>query len=86
MAVGTIYGLVYLIWSLLVAMDLGQDFLDWMYSMQFMSNPFEVQTFSLVSAVILVILKFIAGYITGWLGTAVFNGSNRRKERLNETM
>jgi len=71
--VGCFMALFHALWSLLVATGLAQAFLDWIYGLHFLSNPFVVEPFNLVTAVTLVVVVFIFGYLFGWLFAFLWN-------------
>ncbi len=64
---GVFFSLLHILWSVLVATGAAQTVLDWIFKMHFLSNPYEMQPFDAVNAVILVVLTFVVGYIVGWL-------------------
>ena len=70
---GAFFGLWHLVWALLVASDLAQGFLDWMYSIHFLENPFFVAPFDLMTAVTLVVVTSFVGYMVGWVFASLWN-------------
>jgi hypothetical protein len=77
--VGAFAGLIHLLWVVLVAVGVAQAFLDWIYGLHFLSNPFRVAAFNLGTAVILVLVTFVLGYIFGWIFTAIWNTLKGKK-------
>ena len=77
--VGLFFAIVHAFWSLIVALGFAQLFLDWIYSLHFMNNPFEILNFDMITAVTLVGVTFVCGYLFGWIFSAVFNLLHRRK-------
>ena len=65
--VGCFFGLLHAVWALVVALGTAQTFMDWIYSLHFLTNPFRVADFNLATAIILVIVTFVFGYILGWV-------------------
>jgi hypothetical protein len=77
--VGVFAGLVHTAWAFLVAIGVAQAFMDWIYGLHFLSNPFQVAAFNLSTAVILVLVTFILGYIFGWIFTAIWTTLKEKK-------
>ncbi|OGB73374.1 hypothetical protein A3K24_00650 [candidate division Kazan bacterium RIFCSPHIGHO2_01_FULL_44_14] len=71
--------LVHLVWILIVAGGMGQQFIDWVCSLHFMANPMTVGVFSWGSAIWLLIVAFIVGYIIGWVFAGVYNWVSKKK-------
>ncbi|OGM10549.1 hypothetical protein A2W13_01980 [Candidatus Woesebacteria bacterium RBG_16_36_11] len=70
---GVMVSSCHILWSILVLLGWGQFLLDFIYSIHFLINPFIVTNFNLTTALILVIVTFIVGYIFGYLGTLIWN-------------
>lgn len=67
--VGSFMGLLHLLWALVVAVGVAQVFMDWIYGLHFLNNPFQIQPFNLITAVTLIVVTFVIGYIAGWVFT-----------------
>lgn len=70
---GFIFGMLHFLWSLLVAFGLSQGLLDWIIGLHFLNNPFQVNDFSIVTAVTLVVFTSIVGGVFGWMFAYVWN-------------
>lgn len=70
---GAFMALFHAAWSLVVATGLAQTFLDWIYGLHFLINPFVVQPFDLVTAVTLVLVTFVFGFLFGWIFAFLWN-------------
>ena len=57
LGVGAFAGLVHLVWALLVAAGYAQGWLDWIFNLHFLDNPFMVDVFDLGRATTLVVVK-----------------------------
>lgn len=77
--VGVFFGLIHLTWAVLVAAGFAKTVLDWIYGLHFLSNPFKVQEFNVTNAFFLVVVTFAAGYVLGWIFTAVWNWLAEKK-------
>lgn len=77
--VGGLSGSWHLLWSLLVGIGVAQPFLDWIYRLHFLSNPFHVGQFNAATATQLLLISFSGGYITGWFFAVLWNALPRRQ-------
>jgi hypothetical protein len=64
---------LHLLWSLMVALGVGQVYLDWILGLHFIKNPFVVMPFDLSTMLVLVVFTFVVGFILGWVGTICWN-------------
>lgn len=53
--------------------------LDWIYRLHFLSNPFHVAGFNIVTAALLVFVSFSVGYLMGWFFALLWNALPRRQ-------
>lgn len=63
---GAFMASVHALWSLMVIIGLAQGFLDWIYSLHFLNNPYKVTAFNLGKALILLVVTYLCGYLMGW--------------------
>lgn len=77
LTLGIFIAFLHLLWSLFVAVGMAQKYLDWIFPMHFISAIFSVTTFTIVNALILTVIAFIAGYVCGWLLGLVWNWLNK---------
>lgn len=73
MMFGAFLGLVHAGWALLVATGLAQGLLDWIFGLHFLRNPYMVYPFELGTAVMLVIVTSVVGYVGGWVLGSLWN-------------
>lgn len=73
LAVGLFFGLAHLGWSILVALKLAKPLLDWILHLHFMEPSYSMQPFAVSTAVFLVIVTFVVGYVFGWVIAALWN-------------
>lgn len=73
LTVGLFAAILHAVWAILVGAGVAQTYLNWIFPMHFIGNIFEVVNFSLLTAVLLVILAFVGGYICGWILGALWN-------------
>jgi len=81
LALGLFVGLVHLVWAILVLLIPGslQAFLNWIYGVHFLNNPFFITGFNLVNAIFLVLATFAVGYVYGWVFAEVWNWVQKKK-------
>lgn len=73
LSLGVFVGLIHAAWSAVVALGLAQVFLDRIYSLHFLNNPFNVLSFDLTTAVMLTVVTFILGCMMGWVFAYIWN-------------
>lgn len=78
MITGLLVGGMHLVWALIVASGLAQPLLDFIYGLHFLNNPFTVNPFDLMNAIILVLFTTVVGYIVGWAGTWLWNKVHKK--------
>lgn len=79
LAIGALLGLIHLTWSLLVATGLAQTYMDWIFKLHFITPVYQVGPFDLMTAITLVAVTAILGYIIGWVGANVWNYVAKKK-------
>ncbi|MEK7581942.1 MAG: hypothetical protein AAB488_01270 [Patescibacteria group bacterium] len=75
--VASFVALVHIIWSALVALEWAQPLQDFMLEMHFLVNPYLVLPFDWVTAIELIVLASIAGYIVGFVLATIWNHFHR---------
>ena len=63
LTVGLFVAALHAIWALVVAMGIGQIYLNWILPLHFVSNPYIVMGFDFLNALLLVIVAFIGSYL-----------------------
>jgi hypothetical protein len=67
LTVGLFAAVLHAIWALMVAIGVGQMYLDWILPLHFISNLYLVMSFNLLNALFLVIMAFLGGYVASLL-------------------
>jgi hypothetical protein len=70
---GGFLGAWHLLWGILVATGAAQAFLDWIYWLHFLNNPFTVAAFDVVRALTLIVVTAVIGYVIGWFCALLWN-------------
>lgn len=73
LAVGAMMALVHAVWAVLVWLGWAQPFLDWMFTIHSLANPYFVLPFDLASSLTLVGTTFVVGYAFGWAFANIWN-------------
>ncbi len=79
LVVGSFAGLAHLVWSVLVALGWAQGWVDFIYSIHFLNNPFQVASFDLVKAATLIVVTGLVGYIVGYVFAGLWEYVAKRK-------
>ena len=74
---GAFAGLVHLAWSLLVWSGYAATWLDYVMGLHFLDISYDINDFSFGTAVMLVIVTTVLGYIVGYLFATLWNWVHR---------
>lgn len=80
LVLGVFVALIHLVWALMVAGKMAQQWLDWVMNMHFINNPITVGQFDLGTSVMLLVMTFVIGYLGGWLYALVHNWLHKGKK------
>lgn len=79
--VGLVFGGLMMVfhacWSLMVLMGIAKPFMDWILSLHFMTFQYSINDFSIGSALMLVIVTGIIGYLMGWVLGWLWNWAHK---------
>lgn len=78
MVLGTFAVVVHVVWTIMVALGVGQAWMDWIFGLHMMSNPMAVTAFAWGTAVVLWIVVFVIGYVLGYIFAWVHNFVHKR--------
>lgn len=74
LAVGGVFAAAHLIWAIMVLIGVAQLYLNWIFGLHFITSPtFAIGAFDFVTAILLIVVTFICGYVIGWLGAFILN-------------
>jgi len=79
LVIGFFLAIVHLIWVIMVAAGIAKPFMDWILSLHLVALSYSMLSFSFVSALLLLIIVFVAGYIWGWIFGAIWNCVAKKK-------
>lgn len=77
LTLGLMVGGGHLVWSVLVALNLAQPLLDFIFSIHMIANPYQVTGFDINKALMLVVITFGVGYGVGYIFANVWNKVNK---------
>ena len=78
LALGGFAAIWHAVWALFVYAELAQGFLDWIFGLHFIENPFVVGVFNIGTAMTLVLVTFVFGYAVGWVLGSVWNWARKK--------
>lgn len=73
LVLGSFAAIVHLVWALIVGLGWGQAYLDFVFGMHFITNPYMVADFDLATAVELIVIAFLVAYIVGYVFATIWN-------------
>lgn len=73
LTLGIFIALLHAIWALLVGVGVGQEVLDWIFPMHFLSSIYTIIQFNVLTAIILIVMAFLAGYVMGYIFALIYN-------------
>ena len=73
LALGAMAALVHAVWAMLVWLNVAQPFLDWIFTIHSLANPYFVLPFNLAGSLTLVGTTFVIGYVFGWAFANIWN-------------
>lgn len=73
LALGILFAVLHAGWSVLVLLGIAQWLLDTIFSLHMLLPAITVAPFNVTSAIILIIVTGIIGYIVGWLFGTIWN-------------
>ncbi|MBI2675504.1 MAG: hypothetical protein HYX24_03530 [Candidatus Aenigmarchaeota archaeon] len=79
MTVGIFAAVLHFLWAIIVASGTGQQLADWKLGLHFLSNPYTIASFNIVTAVALIAAAFVGGAVLGWALAAVWNWTSKFK-------
>lgn len=75
LVVATFVAAMHAIWASAVALGIGQTYLDWIFPLHLLNNPYIVAPFNLLTALLLTVVAFVATYVSTllflWLWKAI---------------
>ncbi len=74
---GSFLGLFHLGWSILVAVGIAQPLLDIIFKLHMIAPVYSVSDFNIVTAILLVVVTFVFGYIGGVVLGVLWNYLHR---------
>jgi len=78
-AFGTFAALVHVAWSALVATGFAQGWLNFVLGLHSLESPVTVGAFNLTTALTLIAVTFIVGYVFGIVFARVWNWAGKQK-------
>lgn len=73
LVLGLFVALMHAVWMLMIYFGVAQLYMNWIFGLHLISNPFIVLPFSFGSALMLIVFTFIVGYIMGLVFAWIWN-------------
>lgn len=73
LVVGLFVAAMHALWAIVVALGVGQIYLDWIFPLHFIDNLYTVMSFSILNALMLVVMAFVGSYAATWLFVSLWN-------------
>lgn len=73
LALGGVMGLWHAVWSAMVFLGIAKPFYDFILGLHFIALSFKILAFNLMTAVTLVVVTAIIGYLVGFVFAVVWN-------------
>lgn len=73
LGLGSLTAVMHLVWSLLVLLGLAQGWMDWVFSLHFLNNPFAVGSFDVVTTLTLLVVTALVGFAVGFVFANIWN-------------
>ncbi len=74
---GVLLSAAHLGWLVMVLTGVAETVLDWVLEMHFMSFTYSILDFNYLSALLLLVMTFVAGYVAGFVLAAVLNWAKK---------
>ena len=76
---GVFMVVMHALWSAMVFLGVAKMYMDWIFGLHFLSNPYKLASFSLVKAGTLLLVVFVVGYLMGWVFAFIWNRLHKGK-------
>jgi hypothetical protein len=73
LALGSLFGLLHLVWSVLVYFGWGQSLLNFIFTLHSLTTPVTVIGFDIMRSVGLIIVTSVVGYVFGYVFASIWN-------------
>lgn len=78
LGLGSLTAVMHLVWSLFVVLGMAQGWMNWIFSIHFLNNPFTVGSFNVVTAVTLIVVTGLVGFTVGFVFGNIWNYWQKR--------
>ncbi|MEK6850410.1 MAG: hypothetical protein AABX85_02455 [Nanoarchaeota archaeon] len=78
LALGLLFGLLHLGWAVLIALGWAGPLMDWILGLHFIKLSYALTAFNAGTALVLITVRFVVGYIGGWILACIWNSVNKK--------
>ncbi len=75
---GLFAALLHAVWSILVAIGVAQQLSDWLIGLHFVSDQHTVTAFSIGTAILLIVVAFVAWFVFGYVFASIYNWTAKK--------
>ncbi|MFA5791451.1 MAG: hypothetical protein WC884_00215 [Candidatus Paceibacterota bacterium] len=73
LVVGSFVGLVHLVWGIAIAFGFAQPWINFVFNIHSLNNPFTLMSFDFMRSIGLIIVTFLVGYVVGYVFATIWN-------------
>jgi len=78
LSLGLLFGLLHLVWAILVALGLANRLLNFILGLHFVNLSLAIKDFNAGTALALIVATFIVGYVAGWILASIWNRVHKK--------
>ncbi len=75
---GLFAAILHAAWSILVAIGVAQQLSSWLIGLHFVSDQHTVTGFNIGTAVLLIVVAFVAWFVLGWVFASLYNWTAKK--------
>ncbi len=73
LVLGLFFALMHAVWMLMIFLGIAKWYLNWIFGLHLLTNPYGVLPFNFGTALMLIVVTFIVGYVMGWVFAIIWN-------------
>lgn len=77
LALGGFVALLHAVWAVLVATGVAQSYMDFIFKLHMLNNPWVVAEFNLLLSLALVVFTSVVGFVMGYVFAAAYNWTHK---------
>lgn len=81
LVIGGVMGIWHAVWATMVLLGIAKQFMDWILGLHFLRFEYAIEPFSVVNALLLVVVTGVIGYVIGYLGGVLWNAAHQASHK-----